>query len=230
MTTVLLYSGGMDSYAIERIVQPTVLLHVDMGTAYGAIETSRLHIPKKYVGDVVHVSLPLVQWERPDAIIPGRNAHLVLAAANYGDTIILGATAGDRVLDKDPDFVSRMNDLLEHLYSPQWWLPKGREVRLLTPAKFWSKRQLVAEYLNSGGDGKDLAEHSISCYNSTNETPHCGQCKPCGRKWVALICNDIDPPYDAATYVESTAWRSIVAGTWDRGEAEANDVLTALRK
>ena len=230
MTKVLLYSGGLDSWALAQIEQPEVLLHVDMATRYGDVESDNLDVPKGVRGSLVVASLPLSQWERSDAIIPGRNAHLVLVAANYADTILIGATAGDRVHDKDPVFAERMNALLQHMYSPQWWIPQGRTVRVELPAKEWSKRELVARYLAAGGDPETIATRTISCYNATPEVLHCGRCKPCARKWIALVCNNIEVPFDASEFVESTYVPLIRNGGWDRGYREAHDVMTAMRK
>ncbi len=227
MGSVLLYSGGLDSYALAHILQPDTLLHVNMGTAYGQLETRRLAIPAGWRGQLAFVDLPLVQWERPDAIIPGRNAHLVLCAANHGDEIWLAATAGDRVTDKDEVFAERMNDLLAHLFQPQWWLPEGRNVRLSLPAKEWTKQQLVAEYLAAGGDPVAIAYDTVSCY-TPRDGDHCGACKPCARKWVALKVNSVEPGYDAEAFVRATYLPAIENGSWDRGQAEAAAVLGAL--
>lgn len=228
MTTVLLYSGGLDSYALAHIGQPDVLLHVRMGTSYGRVESGLLAAPAGLENRVTEADLTLALWERADTIIPARNAHLVLLAANYGETVWLAATAGDRVHDKDLKFADRMNELLAHLYAPQWWLPDGRDVRMELPAKAWSKEELVARYLAAGGDGAALARDTTSCYDATFHTRHCAGCKPCARKWMALVVNDVDPGYDAAPYVRATYLPAIRDGSWDRGRDEAATVLAAL--
>ena len=84
---VLLYSGGMDSWLIDKIWKPDVKLYVDMGTKYSQEEIKRLP------ADVVVEKLDLSKWEREDKIIPLRNMYLIGIATNYGNEICLGATA-----------------------------------------------------------------------------------------------------------------------------------------
>ena len=49
---------------------------------------------------------------RPDKIIPLRNLFFVMLASYYGDKICLGATYGDRVLDKSVIFAQKASGLL----------------------------------------------------------------------------------------------------------------------
>lgn len=226
--TVLLYSGGLDSYAMAALLRPDVLLSIDTGTRYGNTEQDRLQAPDGLHSHLVQADMQhLAQWERPgDLILPGRNAALVLAAANYGDTIYLGATAGDRVCDKNQGFADRMNDLLGHLYQPQWWLPQGRQVVVQLPFKHLTKRQIVARYLDHGLNGRHLATRSFSCYTPVSGF-ECGTCKPCTRKWVALVVNGITPTVDARPAVAAQV-ANIDPATWDRGNQELTDMLDAL--
>ena len=103
---VLLYSGGMDSWLIDKIWKPDVKLYVDMNTKYSQEEIKRLP------SDVIIDKLDLSKWEREDKIIPLRNMYLIGIASNYGNEICLGATAGDRVLDKSPVFADIYEQLL----------------------------------------------------------------------------------------------------------------------
>lgn len=81
MKKVLLYSGGMDSWLIDKIWKPDVKLYIDMKTRYSEEEIKRLP------NDVIIEQLDLGKWERTDAIIPLRNLYLVMLATNYGDDI-----------------------------------------------------------------------------------------------------------------------------------------------
>lgn len=217
--TVLLYSGGLDSYALAALAKPDLLLYVDTGTTYGRVEQARIMTPPALTHRYTSTSLrDLALFERfSDMILPGRNAHLVLVAANYANTILMAATAGDAVHDKDQQFADLMNPLLAHLYSKQNWLPEGRPVRLELPAKQTTKRQLVAKYLHAGHDPAHLATRTFSCYKPTADGEHCAACKPCVRKWAALVVHGIDPGYDAreglAKYVAT-----IREGKWVRGD------------
>ena len=107
---VLLYSGGMDSWLIDKLWKPDIRLYVDMNTRYSKEEMKRLP------DDTIIERLDLSKWEREDKIIPLRNMYLIGIATNYGDEICLGATAGDRVLDKSPVFAELYEDLLGYLY------------------------------------------------------------------------------------------------------------------
>ena len=81
-----------------------------MNTRYSKEEMKRLP------DDTIIERLDLSKWEREDKIIPLRNMYLIGIATNYGDEICLGATAGDRVLDKSPVFAVLYEDLLGYLY------------------------------------------------------------------------------------------------------------------
>ena len=68
---VLLYSGGMDSWLIDKLWKPDIRLYVDMNTRYSKEEMKRLP------DDTIIERLDLSKWEREDKIIPLRNMYSV---------------------------------------------------------------------------------------------------------------------------------------------------------
>lgn len=223
-STVLLYSGGLDSFIAAALLKPDVLLNVALGGKYGQVETARIGVPEG-APNLTMVQLPLEAWEDPETLIlPGRNAILALIAANYGDRIWLGATAGDRTRDKDPEFARLMTAMMQHIYGDQWWLPGGRDVRVELPIKDKTKRQLVAEYLEEGLNVHTLVRATFSCYAPSFNGAECRKCKPCIRKWVALTANMVPTIVDA----EEATRAALAAGAFDDRGAELVDVLDAL--
>lgn len=94
MQKILLYSGGMDSYLIDKLWNPDRRIYVDMHTRYS--EQEKMCILKRR-NDVEFVDFPLGQWEREDKIIPLRNLYLPMVICNItGEKdvdICIGATA-----------------------------------------------------------------------------------------------------------------------------------------
>lgn len=190
--TVLLYSGGVDSYALAALYRPDVLLHVDVGTTYGNVEMERLAVPQGLHNRLQQVQLPhLGQFEVQDRVLPGRNAHLVLLAAHYGDTIMTGAMKDDRVGDQQVEFMVAMNEVLAQLYRPQFWLPEGRNVVLQMPAVHLTKSELVGDYVAAGHDAEALVRDTFSCYYPLEGQP-CHNCPPCRARLQAFRANGID--------------------------------------
>ena len=189
--SVLLYSGGMDSLMIDYLMKPDILLNVNMRSSYDARERESFAHDKLNVDMsrmiYLHDELNLEDYERDDAIVPNRNAHLVLLASHYGETIWLGSVSGDRSFDKDQAFYLHMETLLNHMWQEQHWTEE-RRFTISSPFKDITKTRLVQEYLYSGGKSESLLK-SYSCYEG--EEKHCGHCKACFRKWVALENNGI---------------------------------------
>lgn len=183
--TVLLYSGGMDSLIIDHILKPDVLLNISMNSNYDQRERMSMGFDDRMV--FLDNVLNLGQYERDDAIIPNRNAHLVLLASHYGETILLGSVSGDRSFDKDEKFYHRMEDLLNHMWQEQHWTEE-RKFNISSPYKDKTKTELVREFIRRDGTVEALAE-SYSCYEGGDN--HCGVCKACFRKWVSLENNKI---------------------------------------
>jgi hypothetical protein len=75
MRSVLLFSGGMDSYAARMLYEPDVLLYVDAGTRYADAELRRL--PEETI--VVDMRV-LNTFGVVDDIIPLRNLFFVAVA------------------------------------------------------------------------------------------------------------------------------------------------------
>ena len=187
MQKILLYSGGMDSYLIDKLWKPDRRIYVDMHTRYSKQEIDCI---KKRRNDVEFIDFPLGQWEREDKIIPLRNLYLPMVICNItGDEdvdICLGATAGDRVLDKSQEYVQKATDLLNYLYQPQWWIPNGKKVRVNIDYKKYTKEDLLKMYVEQGGDLDKAYNESFSCYEPDEEGNVCYQCKPCFRKFIAF--------------------------------------------
>lgn len=221
-TKVLLYSGGMDSFIVRHLYKPDICLYVDLKTKYSLVEIARLD------NRVTLVEFPgLGKFERKDGIIPLRNLFLVCVGALHGNEIALGATAGDRILDKSYEFAMFVSLLLTYLWQPDHWT-RGKKVRVVLPVKELTKVQLVKRFLDEGGRSEDLVDRSFSCYKPDKQHRACGECKPCYRKWVALTLNNIDMR-ESKTYefIKREIVPLINSGTYGRKE-ESREILDAI--
>ena len=211
---VLLFSGGMDSVIFDHLLKPDVLLYLPTGSKYEYIETKKLDVlaMKGYIDSQKLVVLPdvlnLSSFERDDAIVPNRNAFLLLFASLYGETLILGSVQGDRSYDKDEIFYKKMEALLNHMWKEQHWTEE-RSFKVISPYKNTTKTQLIKDYLADGGKPEVLLE-SWSCYDPQVEyllhpEQACGWCKPCFRKWISLHNNKIVIPEN---YYKNDPWKA----------------------
>ena len=234
--SVLLFSGGMDSVIFNKLLNPDILLYINSGVNYESEEKRCLSnlISNKYIDKKKLIILDnvvnLSKFERDDKIVPNRNAVLMMIASLYGETLYLGSVSGDRSFDKDEKFYKLIKKLLDHMWEEQHWTEK-REFKILSPYKNTTKTELVKKYLELNNDPESLFV-SFSCYDPVSFP--CGQCKPCFRKWVSLINNDIKIPKN---YFYKEPWRAkwlhnvlplIRIGKW-RGK-EDKDIWNALEK
>lgn len=219
----------MDSWLISKLWKPDVKLYVVMDTRYTKNELDKIYnLPASEQENLKVVTFPLGQYEREDAIIPLRNMYLAMVACNEypGEDleICLGATAGDRVLDKSPEFVEKANDLLNYLYQPQHWIPSGRKVKVCIDFKSKTKTQLLKMYLEQGGDIGEAFGQSFSCYNPDENGNECWQCKPCFRKFIAFYLNGFtflpEDEKKVHDYIAREIMPQIEAGTYGRAEEE----------
>lgn len=200
---VLLFSSGMDSYIINQLEKPDVLVFVDNKSNYSALEM-------KYLKSLNYENLVFVEdfinhssIELNNMIIPGRNLYLVMIASYFGEEIILGATAGDRSTDKDLKFADLSSQLLSHIYTESHWCSKG-DIKVNLKYKDWTKQDLVQEFcvlgqskgLTNQQSIDRLLQDSFSCYHPTELGEQCNRCKADVRKWLAILgATGIDTDY-----------------------------------
>lgn len=253
---VLLFSGGMDCYIINQLEKPDVLLYIDNHSNYSENEKEYLKKMKSagfyqnlvFVEDFINMS----SLERTDYIIPSRNAYFILLAAEYGDEIILGATSGDRSTDKDYTFAGMMTGLLNHIYEKSHWVgEESRNLRVNFKYKDYTKQMLIRALIEKRMEELNLSEHEAkkyvaeelslntkSCYDFVDGKP-CGVCKPCTRKWLAIVgaCG-IDTgdyfskePLEYFTPEVIDQWIARESGPNNRGpeSREIIDILTKLK-
>ena len=228
MKKILLYSGGMDSWLIDKIWKPDMKVYVNMHTRYSESEI------KKLPNDVKVIDFPLGQWEREDAIIPLRNLYLMMVICNEtldeDIEICIGATAGDRVLDKSLEFRDKCEDILNYLYQPQHWIENGKKIKLNFNFKKYTKTELIKMFIEQGGNIKEAFEYSFSCYNPNNGQP-CWKCKPCFRKFVSFALNNYPFPQEVIDtcldYIRTDILPQIKDGTYGRKQEE-QEILKVL--
>lgn len=212
---VLLFSGGTDSVMAAYLYKPDILLHIDVAGSYSIGDEVAAHAVHREFSFLYNLPLTTIRAHclagferRDDKILPLRNLYFVMLASHYGDTIILGAMGGDRVLDKSYEFASLTSELLSYLYSEQHWCI-GRDIKIELPMKKFTKVEVMRQYLAANGPITALLEAS-SCYAPNVLAPkregwHCGWCKSCLRKWVAMECNGVEygPSYFARDPLDS---------------------------
>ncbi|WP_329431202.1 7-cyano-7-deazaguanine synthase (plasmid) [Streptosporangium sp. NBC_01495] len=198
MSELLLFSAGLDSFPAWYYLGRPPALYFDLGHRYAAQERAAITALSQRCGIEVTFSteLTLGDWEQDDAIIAMRNAHLAMLAANRADTIWCVGVRGDHTLDKSPEAFADISAFMTRL--------SGRPLTLNSP--FWqmTKTQIVAWYLAQGLAAEDLLL-TFSCSRDDGSPAHCGQCSSCLRRWISLINNGIDAPFEAPPW----QWRRV---------------------
>lgn len=225
--SVLLFSGGLDSFIISKLEKIDILLYLRHGNRYEYLETHTINQLEKggYLKGsklVIKNNIDLQDFERDDAIIPLRNLFLLSMAALYGERLYIGAVYGDRTLDKSLEFLAKLEDMLNYLFQDQHWC-ESRKFEVLAPYKDCTKTELVSYYLDAGYDPKGLLV-SYSCYEGKGGVP-CWQCKACVRKAVALINNGIKVDgfdFNKVPWLQSTSdiYMQIMNNQWRGREDE----------
>lgn len=178
MKKVLLYSGGLDSWLIDKLWKPDVKVFVNVDSIGSHTEVERL--PK----DVQVHNLDIGKFELVDKnyLLPLRNLFLVEIASYYGDVICLGATGSSTHYDKTEKFAKYAEDVLNYLWSES--NPEKR-VKIVMPFRTWSKVDMLKEFVRQGGSLKEAWESSFSCYNPVNGKP-CMECTSCKKRIAAF--------------------------------------------
>lgn len=180
MKKVLLYSGGMDSWLIDKLWKPDIKLFIDIKTPSSIEERKRL--PK----DVIIKEFDLSEYEEKNEyhLLPLRNLIFCEIASYYGDEICLGSVGGSRHFDNNETFRKKTEELLNYLYKEN----NNKEIKIVLPYMNTNKEDLIKLYIEQGGDIKEAFEKSFSCYEPINGK-ECGKCVSCKQKIEAFEKN-----------------------------------------
>lgn len=190
MGSVLLFSGGLDSYCLNQIIRPSTRLYIPVGTQES--ETEKANIERCPYDVEIAEEVNLSQFELDNNIIPHRNTIFALIASNYGNSIYLGATKGDTTKDKDFTWKSQTESQLNYFGKDSHKnAHDDYPFQIKMPFKDLTKTEIVEGYLDSGGSPLALAKYSTSCYHTDDEGLECGDCRSCIRKGVAFRLNGI---------------------------------------
>jgi len=193
---ILLYSGGMDSFIAWYYLGQPIPLFVRMGHLYQLKEFEAVMATLPSPPTVFSKKWPIGDFEKSDANIPGRNALLAFVAAEYGAKLIYIVAQKDEmnIPDKSERFYRDTSVYLSFLFE--------REITVDTPFRAMDKTDMVAWYCANVGDTEKLLK-TVGCYNKSDFGSHCGNCKSCFRRYVALMNNGVDPGYSLSDGIKA---------------------------
>lgn len=178
MRKVQLYSGGLDSYIISKLIKPDVKIYFNYGTKQNELEISKLP------ADVIIKDLPIGEYMQDDGIctIPLRNLIFAAVAVNFGEEIIIGGLKSDLHFDKKPEFAALTTNLFNSVLEKE---RQPKTIKVSVPYSEYTKTDLVVEYLKQGYSIEDLDKYSWSCHTPKNNKP-CGRCQACKARNKAI--------------------------------------------
>ena len=189
--SILLFSGGIDSYVAWHFLKNPPTVYFDLNTPYSQRE---LKVVKNLISStIIEKVIDFSSRQEGDhAYVPYRNLHLALLANKYADRIIIAGLKDDKVNDKNERVFRQFSYLMSDMM--------GRQIAVISP--FWdmTKEQVVSWFLHVyGGNEEDLL-NTISCYTPEKsswgkDSNYCGECPACFRKFVALRTNGILIPF-----------------------------------
>jgi 7-cyano-7-deazaguanine synthase len=217
MAQIIFLSGGMDSFLSYRLFHRSfVPVFVNTGSRYAHMD---LGMAREQAGRRLLVLDAPVLRERPDGVVPHRNALLLAYAANRlnAETICVSAPRGELIWDQQPAFYRSMEHVL-------------RGVRIVNPLGNFTKAQAVADYIRAAPATAqyDLA-HTRSCYSATEW--RCGQCPACVKRYVAMKTNGITEQYthDVRAYARTLLQKASPSDVLRYGVRPVLEAWRALR-
>lgn len=182
MTKVLLYSGGTDSWLIDKIWKPDKKIYIDIEGFYSDVEVSKL--PK----DVEVIKFPFLGLteNKQTNYVPLRNLYFLMIASNYGTEICYGATLSDRgSKDKREEFIDKAQDIIQYCLAGNSFA-EDKTIKIVKDFVKMNKFEIIQSYLDNGGTIKEFVEDSFSCYHSINGK-ECMHCKQCYKKFLEAV-------------------------------------------
>lgn len=199
--SILLYSGGLDSYIAWHYLGHPQTVFFDIGHKYAAME--KRYVKKNAPKTIVDESMQLGDIEDSEfhahgvAYIPYRNLLLItLAAAKYSDNIFIGGVRDDSIRDNNVEFFRDLSFMLCKI--------AGRPIKVSSPfLPEMGKNDIVEWYKSNVGSLESLHSATFSCY-SGGQAHACGKCGACFRKWLALYSAGHDIGYKNVDQMRAT--------------------------
>ena len=176
---VLLYSGGTDSWLIDKLWKANKKIYINIHGFYSEAEIKKL--PK----DVEVIDLPFLGTteNKETNFVPLRNLYFLMIASTYGDEICYGATASDRgSKDKRAEFIEKAEDIINYCLNGNSF-SEDKQVTIVKDFVKLNKFEIIQKFLDNGGKIEDFVEKSFSCYHSVNGK-ECMHCKQCYKKFL----------------------------------------------
>lgn len=182
MTKVLLYSGGTDSWLIDKLWKPDKKIYIDIEGFYSDVEVNKL--PQ----DVEVIKFPFLgkTEDKVTNFVPLRNLYFLMIATNYGDEICYGATQSDRgSKDKREEFIDKAQDIIDYCLTGNSF-SEDKNIIIIKDYVKLNKFEIIQKYLDEGGTIKEFVEDSFSCYHSISGK-ECMHCKQCYKKFLEAV-------------------------------------------
>jgi 7-cyano-7-deazaguanine synthase in queuosine biosynthesis len=184
----------MDSYVMNYLIKPDVLLYVKVGSSYEIKELKKIYefVKDKHIENKLIVSdlSFLNQFALSNAHVPLRNLYFIQQASLYGDEIYLGALKGEISKDKSAYFRKTTEELLSYCWNDTLMLDKQKTIKVIFPFAKLTKTQMLKQYIQKNGSIEDLVKYTISCYDE--QEGFCGECMSCFRRYVAEVNNGLE--------------------------------------
>lgn len=186
--------------------EPQCLYIVQPGNPYAQQELDAIGrlirlIPELQVQAVKGSAQPDVE---ADGHVQHRNLSLIVTAAQYSDTVMIGALKGETSPDKSRSFLRSVEQTLSK--------SERKRVQVIAPLKGMTKTQALRRHMKRWPLDQFALQQTYSCY-AGNE---CGECQACFRRWVALYLNDVE------------WWTDWNANPWER-KGSASDLRYLAR-
>lgn len=193
--TVLLVSGGLDSFLASRLLPHALRVFVDYGQPYFGLEERAVDVLHP---DVRKVRISGLPWDPNDDYVPARNMMLATVGLRFGTRICLAGVRDELCADKSPEAFREMSVILN----------KHARGRVLVFSPLWghTKAEAVHEYLGRGGDPGSLKE-TVSCYGTGPSS--CFDCQSCFRRWAALASCGVETPRPSDRIIRDYGLRNL---------------------
>lgn len=227
MNTLLLFSGGLDSFIGWHYLSRPDCLYIDLKHKYAGVEKERIKLLQTKLNIKVKYDRRLVlrDKEESDGNIPMRNSFLChIAALHGGEWIYLIVQKGEtHSPDRSINFLTKTQKLLSDMLE--------KEITIETPFLNMSKVDMVKWYREQGLSTENLLL-TTSCYNiGGNNGNQCGYCSACFRRWVAFELNDLQEEYYINPWDTELARRYLAAArSGEYKEQRAEEIISALER